>query len=137
MNDLMDLAEFTSPTFAPVLPDECQVNPGVYGAELAFWLCSTLARLGVVTSYPEYEDWGWYIEYSTRDGAEFALHCGNVSGSSDRWLISLRRFGRGLFGREKPLYSEAGRLVEAVKRVLEAEPDVSDLEWYPSGTSAA
>lgn len=137
MNDLKDVAEFASQKFAPVLPDECQVNPGVYGAELAFWLCSTLARLGVITSYPEYEDWGWYIEYSTNAGAEFALHCGNVGGSRERWQLSLRRFGRRMFGRDKPSYSEAAPLIDAVKRSLEAEVAISDLEWRYSETDAA
>lgn len=134
---MRDIAEFTSQKFAPVLPEECQVNPGVYGAELAFWLCSALARAGVVTSYPEYEDWGWYVEYRTDDGAEFALHCGNVGGSSERWLLSLRRFGRKMFGRDKPLYSDAAPLVDALKRLLEAEAAVSDLEWHYSETNAA
>ncbi len=30
---------FSSMRFQPVLPEECQVNPGRYGAELAFCLC--------------------------------------------------------------------------------------------------
>ena len=137
MNNLIDVAEFTSPKFAPVLPEECQVNAGVYGAELAFWLCTALAHCGVITSYPEYEDWGWYIEYRTSDGAEFALHCGNVGGSTDRWLLSLRRFGRGLFGREQPSFSEADLLVGAVKRVLEGAADVSNLEWHGSDAKSA
>lgn len=50
--------EFTSATFLPVLPEDCQVNPGAYGFELAWWLAQALARSGVVTSYPVGEDWG-------------------------------------------------------------------------------
>ena len=80
MPELVDIAEFNSEKFRPVLPDEAQVNPGVFGAELAWWLCTELAVRGVVTSYPEYEDWGWYLNHSTQSGAEFAIHCGNVSG---------------------------------------------------------
>jgi hypothetical protein len=38
------LVTFRSPRFRPVLPDECQVNPGCYGAELAFWLCFLEAK---------------------------------------------------------------------------------------------
>src|SRR5262245_29293448 len=56
MEELRDIAR--SERFSPVLPDESQVNPGVYGAELAFWLCAELAALGVITSYPVSEDWG-------------------------------------------------------------------------------
>ena len=59
MSALRDIAEFRSTKFAPVLPDDSQVNPQVYGAELAFWLCTELAKRGIVTSYPNFEDWGW------------------------------------------------------------------------------
>jgi hypothetical protein len=129
MTDLVDIAEFSSAAFAPVLPDECQVNPEVYGAELAFWLCQALAKIGVATSYPQSEDWGWYIEYQNEEGSEFAIHCGNVDGSNSRWLLSLRRFGRKMFGRDKPPLSDAARLILAVESCLEAESSVTDLDW--------
>ena len=64
MTRIVDIVDFHSDAFAPVLPEDSQVNPEVYGAELAFWLCTELAKRGVVTSYPEYEDWGWYIDTS-------------------------------------------------------------------------
>jgi hypothetical protein len=132
MEDLQDIAQFRSARFVPFLPDDSQVNPGVYGAELAFWLCEALARRGVVTSYPEYEDWGWYIEYSADSGAEFAVHCGNVHGEPNQWLLSLRRFGRKLFGRDKPSFSHAEPLVARIREVLAEEPSISELEWlYP------
>lgn len=126
---MVDLAEFSSDAFSPFLPDECQVNPQVYGAELAFWLSRALAGNGIVTSYPEYEDWGWYIEYLTESESEFAVHCGNVGESSSRWLLSLRRYGRKIFGRDKPPYSEASDLVTSIKRCLETSESVADMVW--------
>ena len=36
MTTLIDIAEFHSARLAPVLPEESQVNPQVYGAELAY-----------------------------------------------------------------------------------------------------
>lgn len=130
MEAIRDLAEFRSARFAPVLPEECQVNPGTYGAELAWWLCTRLyTEKGIVTGYPGAEDWGWYLDYSTADGAEFALHCGNVGGTPDRWLVSLRRFGRKMFGRDKPDFALAGDLVRGVRELLEAEESVTELEW--------
>jgi hypothetical protein len=132
-----DLAEFRSGRFAPILPEECQVNPQRYGAELAFWLCSELARQGVVTSYPNFEDWGWFIEYRADSGAEFAVECGNVGGASDHWLLGLRRFGRKPFGLDKPPFADAERLVTTIRRILDAEASVSDLEWrYSEGPAA-
>lgn len=137
MNELVDIAEFTSERFAPVLPNECQVNPGVFGGELAFWLCTQLATSGVVTSYPQHEDWGWYLEYQTESGTEFAVHCGNVSGEKYRWLLSLRPFGRKLFGRDKPSPAEASRLTSAIQSILRAEPSIANLRWHFPSEHAA
>ena len=44
---------FDSDLFAPFLPDDAQVNPRVYGAELAFWLFRQLAARGIVTVLSE------------------------------------------------------------------------------------
>src|SRR5262245_37033932 len=77
--------KFNSLLFRPVLPEESQVNPGRYGAELAFWLCTALAKQGVVTSYPNYEDWGWFVEFTSAEGKEFRLCCGNIDATDDEW----------------------------------------------------
>ena len=42
--------DFESRLFAPFLSEEGQVNPQVYGAELAWWLSRELAQEGVETS---------------------------------------------------------------------------------------
>ena len=52
MKAMREVARFRSRRFLPVLPEASQVEPGVYGAELAFWLAEKLARQGVVTRYP-------------------------------------------------------------------------------------
>lgn len=114
----MDLVELRTNKFAPFLPNESQVNPGVYGAELAYWLAQELASRGEITSYPQYEDWGWYLSYVGSNGAEFAIHCGNVDGSDERWLLTLRRYSRKMFGRDKPSFDKAARLVGAIHEVL-------------------
>ena len=135
MDDLLDLATFRSGRFAPVLPEECQVNPGCYGAELAYWLCVRLAERGVVTSYPDAEDWGWLLGYATDAGDEFALHCGNMDGTDDEWVLALRRFGRKLFGRDKPPFAHAEPLIFALREILEAEDTITALDWQYSKTS--
>ncbi|MCP5419027.1 MAG: hypothetical protein H6970_00860 [Gammaproteobacteria bacterium] len=129
MSSLIDVAEFHSEKFAPVLPEESQVNPAVYGAELAFWIAQELARRGLAPSYPESEDWGWCVEWSTPEGAEFALHCCNTEGRKDHWCIALRRFGRKWFGRDKPPYTDAVELLDALKASLDAEPSITELKW--------
>lgn len=45
----MEFAQFRSGRFRPALPEVpevCQVNPRVYGAELAYWLGAALAARG-------------------------------------------------------------------------------------------
>jgi hypothetical protein len=71
--------EFSSAEFLPVLPEECQGNPGVYGFELACWLARMLARQGIITSYPLGEDWGWMIEYSNPAEVEFTIGCSSMA----------------------------------------------------------
>jgi hypothetical protein len=137
MSTIRDIAVFQAACFAPVLPEDCQVNPQVYGAELAFWLCTELAKRGVATSYPNSEDWGWFIEYTLASGSEFAVHCGNVGGEKDRWMLSLRRHARKLFGRDKPPYEEARPVVEAIRQLLENTPEVQDLRWVYESEDAA
>jgi hypothetical protein len=136
MNTLRDIAIFRSRRFTPLLPEAAQVNPGVYGAELATWLSAELAQRGVVTSYPIAEDWGWFLEYSAESGSAFAVHCGNIDGTDDRWLLSLRRFGRRLFGREKPPYAEAEPLVSAIQGVLRDADSIEELEWLYDSAEA-
>lgn len=133
MHDLLDIAEFTCHAVAPFLPEDSQVNPEVYGAELAFWLSRSLAAEGVVTTYPESEDWGWFLEYFTESGAEFQIRCGNVGGSKERWVIRIGRHARKLFGRDKPPWEEVSALVDGIVRVLQNDESVSQLELrWPS-----
>ena len=125
---MIDIAEFTSDALSPFLPDGNQVNPGVYGAELAFWLSRALAAAGCNTSYPIAEDWGWFLEYETGSGSMFAVHCVNVDASRTRWSLSLRRFGRKMFGRDKPPYEDASSLADRILQVLDDDDSISDLE---------
>lgn len=130
MSTIVDIVEFKSSKFEPVLPEESQVNPEVYGAELAYWVSIELARRGLAPMYPGSEDWGWYVEWFTEAGSEFALHCTNIEGAKDRWHISLRRHARKLFGRDKPPFTEAEALVKALKEALDAEDSVEELKWH-------
>lgn len=121
--------EFDSPLFRPFLPEDAQVNPQVYGAELAFWLARELAARGVATSYPEYEDWGWFLEYITDAGDEYWLCCGNREGGDDRWLCYLNPKAKGFFGRNKARVENARPLLEALRRVLEETPEITHVRW--------
>jgi hypothetical protein len=93
---LLDI-EFTSAQFLPFLPEACQVNPGVYGFELALWLSQALSRAKLPTSYPMSEDWGWFIEFIDGD-AEFMIGCASqaapeegYTGRPIAWQIFLKQ----------------------------------------------
>ncbi len=89
--------EFSSSEFLPLLPEDCQGNPGVYGFELAWWLAQALARQGIATSYPLGEDWGWLIEYLDPSESEFTIGCASVAEEGEgyrqqpiQWSIFIR-----------------------------------------------
>lgn len=121
--------DFESKMFIPFLPDEAQVNPDVYGAELAFWLARQLAQRGTLTSYPQYEDWGWFIEYGTGDDYEYWLCCANRDGAQDQWRCYLEPKAKSLFGRNKAPIEGARPLINALRDVLLEEPGISNVIW--------
>ncbi|MGR8978739.1 MAG: hypothetical protein ACU84H_01430 [Gammaproteobacteria bacterium] len=120
---------FNSELFKPFLPEDSQVNPQVYGAELTFWLSKQLAAKGVVTSYPNYEDWGWFIEYITDSGDEFWLCCGNREGADNQWLCYLNPKAKSLFGRNKAKVENAKPLLDALRAVLDETPEITNIIW--------
>lgn len=126
--NIFDTVTFRSARFKPVLPEDCQVNPGRYGAELAYWLCMELARSRIVTSYPNYEDWGWFLDYRAEGGEEFRLCCGNVDGSDDEWTCFLEPLSKGLFrGKADPAL--ASPLMNAIAEILNRTSDISNIDW--------
>jgi hypothetical protein len=120
---------FESQMFSPFLPDDAQVNPGVYGAELAFWLSRQLAQRGTPTSYPQCEDWGWFIEYTTEEGDEYWLCCTNKDCAHDKWRCYLEPKAKSLFGRKKAPVEGAQSLMHALRDVLTEEHSVNNMTW--------
>ncbi len=114
----MQMLVFRSDQFRPYLPDRCQVNPNVLGFEVAEWLSRLLADAGVITSYPNFEDWGWYLEFF--DGEDEYLIC--CSGSSEKdgyeWRVFVDR-PRKLF-RRQPVTAMQEELLASVQDVLHA-----------------
>ncbi|NJM55379.1 MAG: hypothetical protein HC841_05225 [Verrucomicrobiae bacterium] len=86
--------KFPSEDFPPVLPDECQGNPGTYGFELLYWLAQALMAKGIVTSYPGQEDWGWYIEQSGE--SEYMIGCSPLDYDGGRLPTEWRLFVRNM-----------------------------------------
>ena len=120
--------EFSSDVFQPTLPEDSQVNPERYGAELAWWLCQKLAANGVPTSYPNFEDWGWFVEYLVDDN-EYWLCCGNVDGIKDRWLVYLKAHAKSMFGKNRAPVEDATLLLTALRDILDQSDEITDVEW--------
>jgi hypothetical protein len=75
--------EFSTDKFLPILPEQCQTNPGAYGFELALWLAQSLLAKGIVTGYPQSEDWGWFIEYTDTEETEIQIGCSSVASEGE------------------------------------------------------
>jgi hypothetical protein len=126
--EVFNTVTFTSENFKPFLPDDCQVNPGRYGAELAYWLSAQLANANVITSYPNYEDWGWFLDYANDKGEEFRLCCGNIEGSDTEWMCFVEPLSKGFF-KGKADIASASALMDALKHILGSAQGISAVEW--------
>lgn len=125
----MDISvDFESDMFKPFLPEDSQVNPNVYGMELAFWLSKSLAMKNVITSYPEYEDWGWYLEYFS-GGNEYMLCCSNLDKNGNQWRCHIRGQPTSFLNRNRAPIEMAKPLLDALKSVLEETEGISKIEW--------
>ncbi|WP_308364474.1 MULTISPECIES: hypothetical protein [unclassified Microbulbifer] len=125
MNTCVD---FKSDLFQPFLSEDAQVNPQCYGAELAWWLSQELAKRGVESSYPNSEDWGWFVEYIVDDN-EYWLCCGNLDGEKNHWRVYLDPKAKSMFGRNKAPVEIAAPLLEALSRVLSESPEINEIQW--------
>ena len=120
---------FTSDLFMPFLPEDSQVNPNCYGAELCWWLSRELARKNIVTSYPNAEDWGWFLEFIEK-GNEFWICCGNIAGENTTWQIYIRGLAKGIFmWKYKPPMAIAKPVLKAIDLVLKETAGIHDIEW--------
>lgn len=125
--------EFVSAKFLPTLPEDCQVNPGRYGFELALWLAQALSRQGIVTSYPTDEDWAWFLDYEPSDALNLTIcctsRCGIGAGYADipiGWAISIherRSMNQRIYNLSSHAELEAlGHRIVALLRAEEIEP---------------
>ena len=125
--------EFSSTKFLPTLPEACQAGPGAYGFELALWLAQSLCRHGIVTSYPNGDDWGWCLDYQPSDELSFVIGCASLSrpgagydGQPVSWSVFVHE-RRGLERRIRNVSNQAalealgGRIVELL-RAEQIEP---------------
>jgi hypothetical protein len=121
---------FRSELFRPLKPEDQQVNPGVYGEELAKWVRDRIGAHGLDAQDHFGEDWGWMVVF----GRDFPgwIGCANVTGEDDQWLCFCqvhRSLTDRLLGRPVPTES-LHKTITALPSTLASEPRISDFEWF-------
>jgi hypothetical protein len=125
---------FRSKIFKPLRPEEEQVNPGVYGEELACWLSEHLTDTAGIKPRVDFEDFAWLVELPFGDGTAW-LFCTNEYGSDELWMIDVREAPRllGWLRRPKLQPEVLFELCSTVHAILGAEPSISEIEWVATG----
>lgn len=125
---------FRSAKFPPYDGEEEQINPGLWGKRLAEYLVAQLSVMGIATQEIIAEDWGWYIPISNK-GFRLALCCGHQCGDDEEFLCFTEPSSpvvKKLFKRIDAT-PQLSQLTEALKQILEADPDIEDIVWTEPG----
>lgn len=126
--------EFRSSKFPPYDGEEEEINPGRWGKRLAEYLAAKLAEKGIATDEMAVEDWGCFLPIQNC-GFRLALCCGHQTGDHDQFLVftdpSTPSFRRWFWKIDAT--PQFCRLLGAVREILEADPEIRDIEWndYP------
>jgi len=125
---------FRSKDFRPLRPEEDQVNPGVYGEELARWVSGRLAETEGIEPRVDFEDFAWLVELPLGDATAWLL-CANEYGSDDVWMIDVREAPRllGWLRRSKLPADAILDLCTKIHTILAAEQSISEIEWFKTG----
>lgn len=127
---MQTLVEFRSQKFPPYEEVAEEINPGLWGRRLAEYLEVKLRERGIPAGRFIYEDWGCYLPIEN-EGFRLALCCGHQSGDDDEFLI----FTDPRTPKIKKLFKsidatpQLTRLLDALRAVLESDPDISDITW--------
>lgn len=121
---------FKSTKFFPLKPEDEQVNPQVYGEELAMWIVDNIARHGLPDADYLDEDWGWRVFF----GKDFPIWiaCGNVDGTKTEWLCFCV-YDQSFFDRilrKPPPTKEMEKTVKALYELLRSEPEITEIECF-------
>jgi len=128
--------EFRSDKFPPYDGEQEEINPGLWGKRLAEYLQNNLAHYGVKVTGIGSEDWGWMVEL---ENEEFPLWigCGHQQGDNDEFLCFIepgKPFIRKWF-KKIDTTLQVGRVSEALRNVLESDPDIRNINWSSEANS--
>lgn len=123
--------EFRSSKFPPYEGEEEEINPGLWGRRLTEYLSAKLTEHDIETDEMAIEDWGCYLPIRN-EGFRLALCCGHQSGDDDEFLVftdpSKPTFRK--FFRKVDATPQLTTLLEAVRKILEADPEIRDVQWH-------
>lgn len=126
--------EFRSAKFPPYEGEEEEINLGLWGKRLTEYLAKQLAERGIDTDEMAIEDWGCYLPIQN-DGFRLALCCGNQCGDDDQFLVftdpSSPRVKKWF--RTIDATPQLTRLLEVLRQILDADPDIHELAWSEPG----
>jgi hypothetical protein len=127
-------ARFESTRFGPLRPESEQVNPGVYGEELARWLAARLTETEGSEPRVDYEDWAWLVELPLGKGHAW-IFCANEYGSDDVWMIDVRPRPRFLGWLRRPAVTadDLFGLCRRLHVIFQSEATITNLEWVWMG----
>ena len=122
--------EFRSSKFPPYEGEEEEINPGLWGKRLAEYLVQKLADRGIKSLGIIGEDWGYYIPVEN-EGFKLAVCCGHQNGDQDEFLCFtdpgtpvVKKFFKKI-----DATAQLSRLTEALRQILEADPEIKDVAW--------
>ena len=122
--------EFKSDKFPAYEGEDEQINPGLWGKRLAEYLEQKLMVEGFETEEMNPEDWGWCLPIKN-DGFSLWVGCGHENGESDEFQCFIcpdkpviRKFFKKIDTTE-----QVGRVVDAIEKILTADPDIRDFRW--------
>lgn len=112
------------------LPNEEQINEGIWGQALATYVAAALSRAGIGTEEPNCEDWGWYLPVVHRPFG-VSIGCGHQMGDDDEYLVFVRPesdrvFRWFRFHDTRPIRQ---KVTDAIDAALRADPEVREIEW--------
>lgn len=123
--------EFRSARFPAYEGEEEQVNPDLWGKRLAEYLSQRLRSAGVLTGEIYAEDWGWGIPLP-HDDFSMWMGCGRYQEYPDGYLVFVEPSKPMIRNFLKKIDTTAavGRVVEALNRILNSDPEIRDVRWW-------
>jgi hypothetical protein len=122
--------EFRSAKFPPYEGEEEEINPGLWGKRLTEYFAAKLAERGIATLEMSVEDWGCYLPVQN-EGFPLGLCCGHQNADDDQFQCftepstpKVKKFFRTI-----DATPQLTRLLDAVRQILESDPDIREVVW--------